>query len=201
MSDRDQHTDKQKRLANLQQHMARANHEEGIRTQYDRRIAHTQSQIGDLLRTSQERIDRLYNPSLGITREPRSHNRGGGITEPDTPDRRTSGMTPAATKAFSALESSYGPLSVTSAHRSPEHNRSVGGARNSQHLHGNAYDIDVSNLTRDERIKLIQAAREAGFKGVGVYDNSLHFDVGPPRAWGSDYTRNTVPDWARSYVR
>lgn len=35
----------------------------------------------------------------------------------------------------------YGPTAVVSAYRDPLHNAKVGGARNSQHLYGNAADI------------------------------------------------------------
>lgn len=106
--------------------------------------------------------------------------------------------TPAA-EAYTRLMQSWGaPLPVTSGYRSPEYNAKVGGAKNSQHLHGNAYDISTSGLTQAQQIDLINKARASGFGGVGVYDNSLHFDVGAPRAWGSDYTSKTLPSWAAS---
>jgi hypothetical protein len=106
--------------------------------------------------------------------------------------------TPAA-GAYARLMQSWGaPLPVTSGYRSPEYNAKVGGAKNSQHLHGNAYDISTSGLTQAQQIDLINKARASGFGGIGVYDNSLHFDVGAPRAWGSDYTSKTLPSWAAS---
>ena len=96
------------------------------------------------------------------------------------------------------MQSWGAPLPVTSGYRSPEYNAKVGGAKNSQHLHGNAYDVSTSGLTQAQQIDLINKARASGFGGVGVYDNSLHFDVGAPRAWGSDYTSKTLPSWAAS---
>ena len=92
------------------------------------------------------------------------------------------------------------PLKVNSAYRSPEHNAKVGGAKKSQHMHGNAFDVDVSHLSRKQRLDLIAKAKQAGFRGVGVYNNALHFDVGGERAWGSDYTRGSLPEWAQQAV-
>lgn len=113
----------------------------------------------------------------------------------------TTGVTPAAMKAFASLEGAWGqPLTVNSAYRTPEHNAKVGGAKDSQHTHGNAFDVDVSGMSEEQRLALTERAKASGFKGVGVYDNSLHFDVGPERAWGADYTRNSLPAWAGGAV-
>lgn len=121
----------------------------------------------------------------------------GAQETPDIP--RAEGMTENALAAFSALQNAWGnPLAINSAYRDPEHNKRVGGAKNSQHTHGNAYDIDVSSLSREDRLRLIELARQSGFQGIGVYNNALHFDVGPARAWGSDYTHATLPEWARA---
>ena len=42
-------------------------------------------------------------------------------------------------------------LEITSGYRSPTHNANVGGARASQHTHGNALDISSTNWTNDQR--------------------------------------------------
>ena len=89
------------------------------------------------------------------------------------------------------------PLTTTSAYRDPAYNESVGGARGSQHIHGNAFDVSTAGMSPEERASLIQQAQAAGFQGFGGYDGSLHFDVGPSRMWGSDYTNATTPDWLR----
>lgn len=106
------------------------------------------------------------------------------------------GVSPDAMAAMKRLEGLTGPLKVTSAYRSPEHNASVGGAKGSQHLHGNAFDVSTAGMSQDDRIRLMQQARQAGFGGIGVYDNSLHFDVGAERAWGPSYGRDSLPEWA-----
>ena len=107
-------------------------------------------------------------------------------------------MSPQAMAAWQALTQSWGqPLVPTSAYRDPAYNESVGGARGSQHIHGNAFDVPTAGMTPEQRAALIQQARAAGFQGFGGYDNSLHFDVGPSRTWGPDYTGATTPDWLK----
>lgn len=92
------------------------------------------------------------------------------------------------------------PLTVTSGYRDPAKNAAVGGAKGSQHMHGNAFDISTAGLNQAQIQDMIRRAQSAGFRGVGVYNNSVHFDVGPARAWGSDYTRKTLPAWAAGVI-
>ena len=112
----------------------------------------------------------------------------------------TKGMDPAALETFGRLAETYPNLSVISAYRDPEHNARVKGAKKSQHIEGKAFDVNTPDMTIAERQELIRDARRAGFTGIGVYGNSLHFDIGPARAWGHDYTYRTVPKWAHNAV-
>ena len=91
-------------------------------------------------------------------------------------------------------------LDVVSAYRSPKRNKKAGGAKKSQHILGNAFDIDVSGLSKPERLELIKVASANGLTGIGVYNNSLHFDVGGRRAWGPDYKNTSIPGWAKSTI-
>ena len=105
-------------------------------------------------------------------------------------------MSPAAMRAWEMLQASWGsPLSVNSAYRDPAKNAAVGGAKKSQHMHGNAFDVSTAGMSQGDIARLTQAAQAAGFKGFGGYDNSVHFDVGPSRTWGADYTNKTTPKW------
>jgi len=109
-------------------------------------------------------------------------------------------LSPSNLEALQRLEELYGQsLNLSSGHRTPDYNNSVGGAKKSQHIHGNAIDIDVANMNEKERLRFASAAKKSGYKGFGFYDNSLHFDVGNPRIWGPDYTKNSVPDYANSW--
>lgn len=111
------------------------------------------------------------------------------------------GVSASAAGALAELERSAGrSFNVKSAYRDPGHNAAVGGAKKSQHTHGNAFDIDARDMSKEERAALIVKARAAGFGGVGVYENSLHFDVGPTRHWGPDYHAGSLPDWAAAAV-
>lgn len=84
------------------------------------------------------------------------------------------------------------PFNITSAYRSPEHNKKVGGAPQSMHLQGRAFDISTQNHDKQE---LYDAAVQAGFTGFGFYKTFLHVDDGKPRSWGSQKARRLyIPD-------
>lgn len=124
-----------------------------------------------------------------------------GATTAAPREAHVEGVSEAATLALRRLEDlAGGPLTITSGYRDPETNARVGGASGSQHLHGNAFDISVAGMSTEQRIALIRQAQQAGFTGIGVYDNSLHFDVGPARAWGPSYSRDSLPAWARGAI-
>jgi hypothetical protein len=88
-------------------------------------------------------------------------------------------------------------LIITSGYRSPERNKRVGGAKNSAHMRRNAVDIKTGHLNKDDRLKIIKIASQAGVGGVGIYSNDLHFDVEGRRAWGPSFSRDSIPAWAR----
>jgi hypothetical protein len=117
------------------------------------------------------------------------------------PPQETGGMSEEALAAYGKLQDAYGqPLNVISTYRDPQKNQDVGGAKGSQHLHGNAYDIDVSNMSYEDRLALADLAWNSGFRGIGFYDNSLHFDVGDPRSWGPSHSRDSIPEWAQPFT-
>lgn len=73
------------------------------------------------------------------------------------------------------------PFTPNSAYRSEEHNARVGGAPNSQHRYGRAFDIPIKpGLSRN---LIHRAARRAGFTGYGDYNTFVHIDTGAPRYW------------------
>jgi len=110
-----------------------------------------------------------------------------------------SNMSPQALAAWEQLNATWGkPLTVNSAYRDPAQNAAAGGAKRSQHMHGNAFDVSTAGMSQEDRAALVQAAKSSGFTGYGGYNNSLHFDVGPSRTWGADYTGATTPDWLTS---
>jgi len=82
-----------------------------------------------------------------------------------------------------ALRNKLGkPLIINSAYRSATHNKAIGGAKDSQHMKGIAFDVSMANHKPRE---FIRAAKEVGFTGIGQYprQNFVHIDTGPSRAW------------------
>lgn len=96
------------------------------------------------------------------------------------------------------------PIIVVSAYRSPEHNRKVGGAKNSYHMQGCAFDIRMDN---HNPMEFEIAARKVGFRGFGYYPKSgfIHIDMGPARTWGTPFPQGDTllvkePDGRQSPV-
>ena len=71
-------------------------------------------------------------------------------------------------------------ITITSGYRTPEHNAEVGGATNSQHLHGCAADFVVSGMP-PRRVQAIMGPSWDG--GMGSYETWTHLDIGPRRRW------------------
>ena len=67
------------------------------------------------------------------------------------------------------------PLRITSGHRCERHNRSVGGAPNSMHLH---IATDVQPFGENEEVlqDVEKIASEMTFRGIGVYNSFVHLD-------------------------
>lgn len=90
-------------------------------------------------------------------------------------------------------------LIVNSGYRDPDRNRSVGGAKNSQHLSKNAVDLQwPKNATIQEKQQIIATAKSLGFKGFGIGNGILHLDTGRGRFWGYKNGKPTgnIPGWA-----
>ena len=67
-------------------------------------------------------------------------------------------------------------VTITSAYRTPPHNKSVGGTTYSQHLYGKAADVKVKGVTP----KKVAAYAETLLKnkgGIGTYSTFTHIDV------------------------
>lgn len=102
---------------------------------------------------------------------------------------------------FKQVQDAFGAsVPIVSGYRDPERNARAGGARKSEHMHGNALDLDVSKMSTEDRVRLIQTASSLGFTGIGVYANSIHLDIGSRRAWGASHHSDSVPSWARDVI-
>jgi hypothetical protein len=112
------------------------------------------------------------------------------------------GISSAAAKAMANLQGAWTgqDFGIVSGYRDPEKNDEVGGAKGSQHIHGNAFDVDTTGWPEADKLALADMAWEQGFRGFGFYDNNMHFDVGDPRGWGPSFSRDSIPDWAQGWT-
>lgn len=163
---------------------------------YDTSSLHQDEDDLDLvaaMRASAKSFDQQPKETRGMAALVSSTKRG---YQPDLKNLR-----PDVTSGLQSLQEKWGrSLPIVSGYRDPARNRRAGGAKKSQHMHGNAVDIDVSGLSRSERIELIRLARQEGWGGIGVYANSLHLDKGGKRSWGPSYKNASLPAWARPYL-
>lgn len=86
-------------------------------------------------------------------------------------------LDPRLVEKLEALRALVGvPIKVTSGYRTPEHNREVGGAHDSQHELGKAADITWTGI---EMTRASALASQVGFTGIGTYpkDGHIHVDV------------------------
>ena len=90
-------------------------------------------------------------------------------------------------------------IRITSGHRTAGYNKSVKGAKGSQHVHGKAIDIDLSGMSEAQRAALVVQTKKLGFTGIGVYgknSNMLHIDMRANHAkwdWGKSKNSNGGP--------
>lgn len=76
----------------------------------------------------------------------------------------------------------YGkPITINSGHRCPEHNKAIGGSKNSQHLLGRAADIDIVGIA-PYQVQDILFHWYPDKYGIGCYSNFTHIDT---RSWKS----------------
>ena len=89
-------------------------------------------------------------------------------------------LDPALVKKLQTLRNWIGkPITITSGYRCLAHNKTVGGAANSQHLLGKAADMWVEGMSPDT---LATHAEAVGFGGIGIYDTFVHVDTRSGRA-------------------
>jgi uncharacterized protein YcbK (DUF882 family) len=68
------------------------------------------------------------------------------------------------------------PIIIQSGYRTPEYNKKVGGAADSQHVKGTAADISIKGMNVED---LAMLAEKVGFDGIGIYTKQgfVHVDV------------------------
>lgn len=117
------------------------------------------------------------------------------------------GLTPGINRVADALAAENPGLGVNSGYRSAARNARAGGAKRSQHLSGNALDINISGLSDSQKARALNAAVEAGARGIGLYasGNTMHVDARQnPAVWGAipgaaykGMPLSMAPSWAQ----
>ncbi|MCX4341341.1 MAG: D-Ala-D-Ala carboxypeptidase family metallohydrolase [Lachnospiraceae bacterium] len=82
------------------------------------------------------------------------------------------------------------PVSITSAYRTPTHNKSVNGATSSYHIKGQAADFTVTGVSGREVAKYLQSI---GARGIGLYDYTggfVHVDTREKQYYWQQDARN-----------
>ncbi len=77
------------------------------------------------------------------------------------------------------------PIVINSGYRTPEYNKSVGGAKKSQHLTASAADIrlNVTPSVVQKAIKKLMKDGDMKKGGLGIYSTFTHYDIGKSRTW------------------
>lgn len=91
---------------------------------------------------------------------------------------------PASLDALQALRNEWAePIFINSGYRSASYNTLVGGASNSFHMKGMAFDCAMPRGRQDAFIAM---ARKHGFRGIGHYSTFIHIDTreSPAEWWG-----------------
>lgn len=116
-------------------------------------------------------------------------------------------VNPSVTEKLSTIQATRSnPLDITSGYRSPAYNAAVGGAKKSQHTHRNAVDVSTRGMSQAEVRALAEEASRVGFRGIGIYSDSLHFDVRDKAAvWGPNFKSSSIPagfqDFAAAHIQ
>lgn len=99
------------------------------------------------------------------------------LTEFDSPDKPGSGKhmkKDFLVKLDKAREMAEIPFKINSGFRTKEHNKKVGGSKQSSHLAGCAADISITNSK--DRIVVVESLIKAGFKRLGIAEYFIHVD-------------------------
>ena len=82
------------------------------------------------------------------------------------------------------------PIRITSSYRSLKYNRIIGSKDTSQHVKGNASDLQVKGMTPFELYNIIEIMIEDGKipeGGLGLYNTFVHYDIrGYKARWNNE---------------
>jgi len=87
-------------------------------------------------------------------------------------------VNPKLVELLNRIRESFGkPIKIVSGHRCEKHNKECGGREHSQHLLGNAADIQVEGITAVEVQEYLMKHYDSDCRGLGRYKSFTHIDV------------------------
>lgn len=142
--------------------------------------------IGDTVSNALAEPHEVSRKAIFGDEEPKTRGRGLADLSPTAneginythPERGpvTEGLSDRTIDVLNSLAGSSGSgITVTSAHRDRATNKRIGGAKNSMHITGDAFDLSTKNLSDQEKRDLVERAVMSGAMEIGTYpDQSLH---------------------------
>lgn len=96
-------------------------------------------------------------------------------------------ITPATRQALDRLQQAYGgPITISSGYRDTGRNAATpGAATGSQHTHGTALDISTRGMSPEDKGRLVAAAAQSGFRGIGFYGENGHIHIDTRQNWAT----------------
>lgn len=139
-----------------------------------------------------------------------------GLTSPSNmdypkadPNVDVKNMRPELREFVKEIQGEFGGVVLTSGARDVFRNKAVGGAKYSQHLDGNAFDLRLVGMDEFQKEKFIKHVLDnPDVGGIGIYDNgTLHIDYRDPKnkaAWGQNRSNTSLPNtpwWFQTHVK
>ena len=84
-------------------------------------------------------------------------------------------MDPTLLEILEDLEDTFGRANINSAYRCPDHNKAVGGSKNSQHLYGKALDLWFDGTPPNHVAAYLERMYPKNY-GIGRYNTFTHID-------------------------
>lgn len=139
----------------------------------------TNENISDLLETEEGDVGRLSDQSLSANFSLYEFNCKDENKTP-VPEKYLQNIKELA-KNLEIIRAEFDkPIQIISGYRTPEYNKSIGGAAKSQHMLGKAADIKIDGVTSKElKTVILRLINEKKLSqgGVGSYPGFVHYDV------------------------